>query len=1239
MMPNTAFGVFVAGAALWNRSRGGRRNFEWLTHGAAVFTFLLGALTLFEHLSGKALGIDALLVAGRDGSRFRQFRMSVESACTFILIGLALWPAKTRRAVLRGQLLACAAGLLPLLVLVSYLYGIRFLLTAHIGMAFHSALAFECLCLGILLLHPGRGPIATILAMAPGGHVARRLLPAAVLTPIVAGWIRWQGEILGLYSAEAGLAVYTSVNIVVLTVLIWLSANRLNRSDRERTRAEECLRESEARYRTTLDCVPQMTWTCNAGGRCDYLSRQWMEYVGEPLESQSEFCWMREIHPEDRDRIEAAWSCSVARGGTWEAEYRLRNRDGVYRWFRAIAVPQRDSGGAVTKWFGCCTDVDLLKRMEEALRESEASFRQLADAMPQIVLTAGADGRMEYFNQRWNECTGLTQTESIAGGWEVMVHPDDRERCARRWRHCVETGESYEVEFRFRRASDGAYRWHLARANPVRDASGAIERWFATCTDVEELKRAEADIKALNGSLEDRVRQRTAELASTKAQLQGVLDSATQVAIIATDAAGIVRLFNAGAERMLLYRAGELLGGSAGILHEAEESGAANFAEVYAGAARRGLPEGQEWTYVRKDGVRIDVNAVVTPILDARGAIAGYLSIATDNTERKRLRREQQAINEQLALQTRRAEQASHAKSDFLASMSHEIRTPMNSILGMADLLWETSLSAEQRHYVEVFRRAGSTLLSLINDILDLSKIESGRFELDRQPFDLREVVDETIALFGPRASEKGIGLRAVWTPPDATTWFVGDPVRLKQVLTNLVGNAVKFTASGEVVVSAGRREDGLLEITVSDTGIGIPPGKLEAIFDDFIQAESSIAQRFGGTGLGLAISRRIAEQMGGGLSVTSEFGHGSTFRFLAKLEPWEAGAAGPAPLRRDLAGKRVLLVDPEPGHRRMLLETLQSWGVVASGSAGDLPGTSCDLALVAEDRAGGRSSVEQIRKSFPDLPIATFAPDMPGGGLQRLVLSALGGAREHPEAPAGKPLRILIAEDSCDNRLLLQAYLAGSDHVPAFVEEGRAAVEAFGRGGRFDLILMDMNMPVMDGLTATNRIRRTEAELGLDPVPIVALTANALSRHVQMSHDAGCTAHLSKPVSKQRLLRAIEEYGRRSPGLPAAAIHIAAPPGIADLAPGYIARRKAEVGEMLSLLAAPDFARLARLAHDLKGTGGAYGFPELTSQGAAIEEAARQSDREALALRIGQLADYLSRIRIVEAEAVLSPH
>ena len=517
---------------------------------------------------------------------------------------------------------------------------------------------------------------------------------------------------------------------------------------------------------------------------------------------------------------------------------------------------------------------------------------------------------------------------------------------------------------------------------------------------------------------------------------------------------------------------------------------------------------------------------------------------------------------------------ASRAKSEFLSSMSHEIRTPMNAILGMADLLAETSLTSEQRAFAETMVSNGNALLDLINGILDLAKVESGRLYLEETEFDLHPLIERIGETLSMRAHEKGIEL-ATRILPDVPQRLIGDPLRLRQVLINLIGNAIKFTESGEVLLTVENAPgpetaaEGELALcfTVRDTGIGIPGEQLETIFESFTQADSSVTRRYGGSGLGLTIARRLVDLMRGEIRAESEVNRGSTFLFTARFKraqkPEIFQLEAPA-----LGRLRVLVVDDNAASRSALAELLVSWDARVTESAGakdalsrskrafdaalpyevalidcsmpDIDGF--ELAKRLRRRSIGAHSIIMMLTSENLNPKLARVRKM---GLHYLVkpvkryelTQALAAARENRESlhqgpPSEvkrvveadrRPLQLLLVEDSPDNRMLIRAYLKNFPYDLDEADNGEVAVKKF-MGSSYDLVLMDMQMPVTDGYTATRRIRSWEREQNRSATPIMALTASALEEDVRNTLEAGCTAHLNKPVKKSALIQLVGE-------------------------------------------------------------------------------------------------------------------
>jgi signal transduction histidine kinase/CheY-like chemotaxis protein/HPt (histidine-containing phosphotransfer) domain-containing protein len=482
---------------------------------------------------------------------------------------------------------------------------------------------------------------------------------------------------------------------------------------------------------------------------------------------------------------------------------------------------------------------------------------------------------------------------------------------------------------------------------------------------------------------------------------------------------------------------------------------------------------------------------------------------------------------------------SNRAKTDFLAKISHDIRTPLNAILGAADLLSQTSLTFDQSGYVHMFQRNCRRLVALINDFLDFSQIEAGAIHIEKSSFQIREIVDDTVATFREAAARKAIAL-GVYIDPMVPRWLMGDSLRIQQVLVNLLSNALKFTAEGRVevraeVLEAVGSDSQRLRCEVLDTGPGVALQDQDKIFMKFIQLPNQIAgQR--GTGLGLTICRDLVELMGGEIGVSSQAGGGSSFHFSLPLE--------------------------------------------------------------AAPQAGGQPGALAIHKASP--PAASQLP-----------------------AP-GDAVRILVAEDNEDNRLLLEHYLRSEPVTLRFALTGREAVDVVQLGEEFDLILMDIDMPVLNGHGAAKAIRAWEDSRGVS-TPIVALSADAMSEAVRSSLEAGCVAHVAKPVDRGTLLKTIRRYakahGARSIPIQAAAVS----EQVQALVPQYLASKQKQIEAARVSLLSRDFGSIRRFGHDLKGTGRGYGFPAIAELGQQIEEAAGEADVDRIAGQLNALHRYVA--------------
>ncbi len=878
------------------------------------------------------------------------------------------------------------------------------------------------------------------------------------------------------------------------------------------------------------------------------------------------------IHPEDVERVAHSIQHSAAALSRWECEYRTRFADGTVRWVSGAALPERQADGAVL-WQGFITDVTERKRAEQAHEESRVLLQSVFSSVDLGVfvvdVTNGGDFRFVEINPAYERLTGINSPQ-IRGRTPRELIPlipaEMADSLSSSFRRGTESPGPIEYEEPF--FVHGRLVWWLTRLTPLRDTVGNVVRLVGRSLDITERKTIELRFQSLTERL---------QLATEAAQV-GIWD------------------FDIVQKRIVWdNRMHELHGLTP---HEFDGSYQAwrdrlhpddipRVEQEWRDAVEGGKPFNSSFRIIRPDGDERIVRTSAHVQRNPAGRPVRMVGVNWDVTAERRAqleivraRDEAERLNGQLENALGRANQlaqeaaaATVAKSEFLANMSHEIRTPLNAVIGMSGLLLGTELSKEQREYAETIRTSGDGLLGLLNDILDYSKIESGRLDLERRPFDLRECIESSLDVMAGRATEKGIDLLSSMDPgvPES---IESDDTRLRQILVNLLSNAVKFTTHGEVYLAvsvAARSDAGVrLKFSVHDSGIGIPAERMDRLFKTFSQVDASTTRQFGGTGLGLAICKRIVELLGGRIWVESTQGRGSTFSFEIPVTP-VAEARSVASFRSStLAGRRVLVVDDNPTSGRILSQQLVTWGMVprSAGSAVEALAVldqepSFDLALVDADmpEVSGPEFVAALRRARPDsqLPIVLLTrwggPRLPDGlnlagviskpvkmsALLELCSEVLHG-RTHPRAAAASdvvtvaaehPLAILVAEDNPVNQRVALLMLQRLGYRADVAANGREAVEAVARQ-RYDLILMDVQMPEMDGLQAARQIRAATAPSSCPR--IVAMTANASTSDRDECYAAGMDDFLTKPVRNDDLRKAIQSTPVRVHAAPAAA-------------------------------------------------------------------------------------------------------
>jgi PAS domain S-box-containing protein len=1292
----TALAFLLAGASLWAQAGRPGRRATAVGRGLAVAVVLLASLRLGGYLLDRDAGPDRML--------FRQAldrealvtghpnRMAPNTAAAVLLIGgaLMLVGTRSRPGVMAAQLLALLAGLVALLAVIGYAYsavaltGIR----TFIPMALNTAMALGLMSLGILGARPDRGVMAVISGGGAGGVLARRLLPAVILIPAVVGWLRWLAQREQVVDPIMGLSLFVVANIVIFTVLVWWNAASLERMDNERRRADRrlavqhaatrCLAESrrfEDAVRGVLQAVCEgLGWSVGAiwwvddqlgALRCDEvwhaatarvgefadLSRRTMFARGVGLPGRvwaaGEPAWIRDV-VRDRNFPRASAAARIGLHGALGFPIVVGGEVlGVLEAFSPeIQRPDEDLLRMLAAIGSQVGQFQKRQQAEEAVAQERYLLNVLMDTVPDMIYFKDTDGRFLRVNQALAVRFGLADPAEAVGRTDFDFFTEEHAGQAQGdERAVIETGHPIVGKEEKETWGHGRVSWVSTTKMPIHDRDGRIIGTFGISRDITAWKRAEEALR----QGEERFRS---------------LIEATVAIVWNTRATGEAEDEQPGWSAFTGQTFEELRGwGWLDAVHPADRE---RTARTWSEAIRTRSLCQLEHRLRRHDGEYRHMLVRAVPILDKNGGIREWVGVHTDIDAEKRAEAAMREAKEA-------AEAAARTKSEFLANMSHEIRTPLNGIIGMVELTLDTELTPEQREYLGMVKVSADHLLNVINDILDFSKIEAGKLDLEVVDFDLRDTLDDTVASMAMRAHKKGLEL-ADHIAPDVPEVLAGDPHRLRQVVVNLLGNAIKFTEHGEVVlrveVHSRTEREVWLHIAVSDTGIGISPEDREKLFQAFTQADTSTTRKYGGTGLGLAISARLVQMMGGEIWLESQVGRGSTFHLTAPFAPargpLERSARGEPAWLRDLP---VLVVDDNATNRRILEEMLNNWGMaptVVEGGREALAalararGSGSPFALVLLDammpEMDGFMLAERIRQEpesvgatlmmlssanrredasrCRELGVANYlTKPVRQSTLLDAIMTSVGTSRRMDDRAAPRPaarrpgkaartLRLLLAEDNAVNQRLAVSLLEKRGHHVVVVSDGREALAALDEG-TFDAVLMDVQMPEMDGLEATAAIRAREAEAGCH-TPIVAMTAHALQGDRERCLAAGMDAYVSKPLRPQELFDVLESLlpapadGGSAPAAPEpmpAAFDMAAAlervdgdvdlmRELAGLFLGECARRMADIRRAIDRR---DGSALHQAAHYLKGSVGNLGARQAFEAAGRLERDGRE--------------------------------
>lgn len=780
-------------------------------------------------------------------------------------------------------------------------------------------------------------------------------------------------------------------------------------------------------------------------------------------------------------------------------------------------------------------------QIQNALKKSDETRRALLDAMKDLAILLDRAGNIVAVNKATTEFMGMSETDLMGSNAAKLFPGEEGKRRRARTLEVLRTKQAVEFEDSIKG------RDMLISINPILDVSGAVDLVAVFVRDITDIKKAQAQVREQAGFLQ--------QLMDTVPNHIFVKDTEGRYTFCNRH---YLEYFGKGKEDVLGktvfdFHADQEL---AGKYHQMDMELIRN-----PGTPRDPARQIYEGEIMDKAGRRVPHIFYKAPFFDSAGAVSGIVGIAVDISDRKKM-------EDDLVRARELAETANRAKSEFLANMSHEIRTPMNHIMGFAQLLLgKKDVDSEQREYAQTIFSSTRNLLQILNDILDFSKIEAGKLELTPEETDVRKFLKETVKIFEPDAQRKGLELKLEIDRAVPRT-IMADQVRLRQVIQNLIGNALKFTSAGEIAVTVGKEmaswDQVVLRFTVRDTGIGIPKERQEKIFEAFTQVDSTTTRKYGGTGLGLTLALRLVKMMGGDISVESELGKGSAFGFTGLFDVVPEKTPSGLLLSSAFESLSVLAVDDDPLNRRLIEMMLGAVGVkqskvVENGDqalalvrespgAYDVvfldfnmpvkngPAVAKEIRAVTGEGAAAPAIVALTADDGQETKDACRAAGMARFIAKPLDISALvrtlGEIAEERAGRVSLPRRILVAEDDPSNQKLIGQILEGAGHRVVIVGTGKAAVERIVAGEEYDLILMDVRMPELDGTEATRLIREKEKETGGRRIPIVGWTAHAMKDKMDQFTRAGMDEVLTKPADRGQIIKAVEKYALKGSGM-----------------------------------------------------------------------------------------------------------